>query len=131
MVVDTSALIAIILAEPEAASFTLAIEADEIRLISAVILLEASVVMEWRTGAAGADELERLVQHLGLSVEAFDAEQARAAQTAYRRYGKGRHPARLNLTDCCSYALAVTSGEPLLFKGNDFSQTDVPRVTLP
>ncbi len=130
MVVDTSALIAVILAEPEAASFMTAIEADQTRLISAVTLLEAHVVMEWRVGPAGAEELDRLVQHLGLTVTSFDREQSKIAHDAYRNYGKGRHPARLNITDCCSYALAMTSGEPLLFKGNDFSQTDVPRVAL-
>lgn len=131
MVVDTSALLAILLAEPEAVAFTSAIEADENPLISVVTLFEARVVMEWRLGQAGAKELDQLVDHLILSVVAFDAEQGDVARAAYSRYGKGRHPARLNLTDCCSYALAMTSGEPLLFKGNDFSQTDVPKVALP
>ena len=128
MVVDTSALLAILLAEPEAVALSLAIEADDVRLISVVSLLEANVVIEFRAGPAGAKELDDLVQHLGLTTVTFDAEQGKAAHTAYRHYGKGRHPARLNLTDCCSYALAITSGEPLLFKGNDFSQTDIPKV---
>lgn len=130
MVLDTSSLVAILSGEPEQQAFIRAIERSDVRLVSAATLLEASIVIETRYGAAGAHHLDRLLERAEVEVVPVDGEQASAARAAWRRYGKGRHPAALNFGDCFSYALAVTRGEPLLFKGNDFSQTDVPVVPL-
>lgn len=125
MVIDTSAVLAVLQLEPEAESFAKLIEAAEVRRISAVSVLEAGIVAEARKGRPGAEELDAFLQQGGFVIEAFDAEQAEVAREAYRRFGKGRHEAALNLGDCAAYALARTSGEPLLFKGADFSRTDV------
>ena len=125
MVIDTSALVAILLNEPEAAAFAAAMEADSTRLLSAVSFLEAAIVIEARTGAPGARELDLILHRARVDIVPFDSEQAELARDAYRAYGKGRHPAGLNFGDCCSYALAMTSREPLLFKGDDFAKTDV------
>lgn len=126
MVLDTSALIAILSGEPEQEAFIHAIERADVRLLSAATLLEASIVIEARYGAAGAHHLDRLLERADVEIVPVDGEQASAARSAWQRFGKGRHPAALNFGDCFPYALAVTRGEPLLFKGNDFSQTDVP-----
>ncbi len=126
MVIDTSALLAILLAEPEAETFARAIAGDPRRLVSAVSAFEAAIVIRSRKGPAGTRELDLLIHSAGMSIVSFDEEQVQVARAAYERYGKGRHPAALNLGDCSSYALARTSGEPLLFKGNDFSQSDIP-----
>ncbi|MDH3523985.1 MAG: type II toxin-antitoxin system VapC family toxin [Acidobacteriota bacterium] len=126
MVVDSSALLAILLAEPEAESFARAIASDPRRLVGAVSALEAAIVIRSRKGAAGARDLDLLIHSAGLSVVSLDEEQVRIARTAYERYGRGRHPAALSLGDCASYALARTSGERLLCKGDDFPRTDVP-----
>jgi ribonuclease VapC len=129
MVIDTSALIAILSLEPEAARLAQAIEADPTRLISAVTLLEAGIIMEARLGAAGGKELDLLAAKAGLVVEPLTADQASIAREAWRRFGKGRHAAALNFGDCCSYALARATGEPLLFKGTDFANTDIATVS--
>jgi len=129
MVLDTSALIAVLLDEPEAVAFRLAIEADPIRLLSAATLVETSIVIEARVGDAGGRELDRLLQKADVEVVAVDAEQAELARHAFRTFGKGRHAAGLNYGDCFSYALSQSSGEPLLFKGGDFAQTDVAALT--
>jgi len=126
MVLDTSALIAILSGEPEQEAFIHAIERADVRLLSAATLLEASIVIEARYGAAGAHHLDQLLERADVEIVPVDGEQASAARSAWQRFGKGRHPAALNFGDCFPYALAVTRGEPLLFKGNDFSQTDVP-----
>lgn len=131
MVLDTSALIAVLLDEPEAVALRLAIEADPIRLLSAATLVETSIVIEARVGDAGGRELDRLLQKADVEVVAVDAEQAELARHAFRTFGKGRHAAGLNYGDCFSYALSQSSGEPLLFKGGDFAQTDVAAVTPP
>lgn len=125
MVVDTSALLAIYLSEADSDRFEAAILNDPAVLISAGTLLEAGIVVEARHGKAGAVELDNLLKKLGVSTVAGDAEQVEAARLAFRRYGKGRHPANLNYGDCFAYALAATSVEPLLFKGDDFSKTDI------
>lgn len=125
MVIDTSALMAILLGEPEAESFSQSIAKDPKRLVSALSLLEAAIVIHARKGPVGTRELDLLLHAAGVTVVSFDGDQALLARTAYEKYGKGHHPAALNLGDCCSYALSRSSGEPLLFKGNDFSQTDV------
>jgi ribonuclease VapC len=128
VVIDTSAIVAILGMEAEAARFAAAIEADPNRLISAATVVEAGVVIESRYGPAGGRELDLLISKAGLSIEPVTSEQADAARGAWRRFGKGRHSAGLNLGDCFSYALARITGEPVLFKGNDFDQTDISVV---
>ncbi len=125
MVVDTSALVAIALIEPEADRFLDAIEAAATRLISAASVLEAGIVIEGRAGRDAGDDLDALMQRLGLDIEPVTAEQVRIARTAYRTYGKGYHRAGLNFGDCFAYALAKAAGLPLLFKGDDFARTDI------
>lgn len=125
MVLDTSALLVLLLNEGDAPAFRLAIEADPVRLLSAASLVEASIVIEARVGEAGGRELDLLLQKASIEVVAVDAEQADIARHAFRSFGRGRHAAGLNYGDCFSYALAQVAGEPLLFKGDDFRQTDV------
>lgn len=131
MVVDTSAVLAILLNEPDAEYFELALETDPSRLMSAASVLEASIVMEARFGEAGGRELDSLLSTAQVSIIPVTIEQVSAARQAFRTYGKGRHPAGLNFGDCFSYALAKTTGEALLFKGNDFGQTDIASWTSP
>jgi ribonuclease VapC len=128
MVLDTSALLAILMNEPEIDAFSAAIEADPRRLISAATVVETGIVVERRFGDPGGRELDLLLHRAGCEIVPVDAEQAEIARAAFRRFGKGRHPAGLNFGDCFAYSLAVVRGEPLLFKGNDFAQTDVARV---
>lgn len=125
MVVDTSALVALLGLEPEAERLARALEADPQRLLSAATLVETALVIASRYGEAGERELDLLVAKAGLTVRAVDAQQAAFAREAWRRFGKGRHAAGLNYGDCFSYALAKATGEPLLFKGRDFSRTDI------
>ncbi|MGH9416587.1 MAG: type II toxin-antitoxin system VapC family toxin [Terriglobales bacterium] len=125
MVIDSSALIAVLLQQPEAAEIAQLMEADPTRLVSAGNYLEAAIVIEARRGAAGGRDLDLLLHAIRAETVGFSAEQAEVARTAWRRYGKGRHPAGLNFGDCMAYALSKTSGEPLLFVGADFTQTDV------
>lgn len=128
MVVDTSALFALLGMEAEAARLAAAIEADATRLISAASVVEAALVIESRYGPDGGRELDLMIARAGLSVEPVTAQQAEIAREAWRRFGKGRHAAGLNFGDCFSYALARDTGEPLLSKGTDFPQTDVAAV---
>lgn len=128
MVIDTSAIVAIALDEPDAAEFEQQIADDPVRLISAATLLEVAIVLETRLGDAGGREFDLWLLKIGADIVAVDAEQIEAARRAWRRYGKGRRAAGLNYGDCFSYALAVTRGEPLLFKGDDFARTDVRRL---
>ena len=125
MVIDTSAVMAILLGEPEAEDFSRWIAGDPKRLMSSLSLLEAAIVIHARKGLVGTRELDLLLHAAGVTIVSLDAGQVSLARTAYQKYGKGHHPAALNLGDCCSYALSRFSGEPLLFKGKDFSQTDV------
>lgn len=125
MVIDSSALIAILCDEPERHSFNLKIEADPRRLISTASVLETSIVLENRYGEQAYQELDFFLLKAAIEIRPFDVEQLAIARHAYRQYGKGRHPASLNYGDCFSYALAKQTGERLLFKGNDFSQTDI------
>ena len=125
MVIDSSAIAAILFGEEDAERFTAAIEADPTRFISAASVLEAAIVAETRKGPPGGRELDLLLLTAGIETVAFSEEQLRVARHAFRVYGKGRHAAGLNLGDCFSYALSRTSGEPLLFKGDDFAKTDV------
>src|SRR5579863_3196964 len=126
MVIDTSALAAIFFREPERQSFVNTILADQRPLVSAATLLEAGMVVEGRQGEAAGREFDLFVIRAALHIVPFDAEQAEIARSAWRKYGKGRHPAGLNFGDCFSYALAKTTGEPLLAKGTDFARTDAP-----
>jgi ribonuclease VapC len=128
MVFDTSALLALLLDEPEAEAFRVAVDEDETRLVSAATLLETAVVIEARKGEAGGRELDLLIHKAAISVVALDADHVAEARRAYRRFGRGRHAAGLNFGDLFAYALARSSGEPLLFKGDDFAKTDVRRV---
>ena len=129
MVIDTSAVIAILLGEPEANAIANAIALDNNRLISTFSFLEASIVIEAKKGESGGRELDLLLHHIQAEIVSMNSEQTDIARKAWREYGKGRHPAGLNIGDCCSYALAKISGEPLLFKGDDFSKTDISTVS--
>jgi ribonuclease VapC len=125
MVVDSSVLIAVLLLEPDAEQLlNQLIDADELYL-SAVSLVESAMVIEYKKGKSGADKLDELLAELTPTIVEFDLQQAKLARMAWREYGKGRHPAKLNFGDCCSYALAKYLNQSLLFKGNDFSQTDI------
>jgi len=126
MVIDASALIAILLNEAEMEAFARAIAPDPKRLISAFNLLEAAIMIEAKKGEAVGIELDLLLHRARIETVAMSAEQVELARTAWRVYGKGNHAAGLNIGDCCAYALAKYSGEPLLFKGGDFALTDIP-----
>ncbi len=129
MVIDTSALVAILFDEPDRRDFTQAIAAAPVRVVSAATLVEAGIVVEARIGDAGGRELDLLLHRADVEVLPVDEAHAELARSAWRRFGTGRHPAGLNYGDCFSYALAVQRDEPLLFKGDDFGATDV-RVAL-
>ena len=128
MVLDTSALLALLLDEAEAEDFRAAVEDDRTRLVSAATLLETALVIEARKGEPGGRELDSLIHKAEVVVVPVDEEHVSEARRAYRRFGKGRHVAGLNFGDVFAYALARTAGEPLLFKGDDFAKTDVGRV---
>ncbi len=125
MVIDTSAMMAILMHEPAADRLGSAAEADRTRLVSAATVVEASLVLLGRYGEAGDPQLDRLLRGIGAEVVPVGEEQVALARDAALRFGRGRHPAALNFGDCFSYALSVARGEPLLFVGDDFSQTDV------
>jgi ribonuclease VapC len=125
MVVDTSALMAIFLEEPDASAYISAMASDTKRMISAATLVEASIVAMMRRRPDPIAALDILMTRLRIEVVPVDGEQARLARDGFRRFGKGRASAGLNFGDCFSYALAKQLGEPLLFKGNDFGKTDV------
>jgi ribonuclease VapC len=125
MVIDTSALLAILQDEPERRSFNEAIEAAESRVMSVANYVEVSIVVESRHGAEGLRELDRFVDLAGIELVGVDVGQGKIARDAFSRFGKGRHPAALNFGDCFAYALARILAQPLLFKGDDFSKTDL------
>ena len=125
MVVDSSAILAVLFNEPERNAFADALSADAVRLMSSVNVLEAAVVVSSRKGPHGARELDLLLHLAEIVVMPFTPDHLRLARDVCERYGKGRHPAGLNLGYCCAYALAHYTGEPLLFKENDFPRTDV------
>ena len=131
MVIDTSALVAMLGDEPEAERFEAAVEADHVRLMSTASYLETAIVIESRFGEPGGRELDLWIHRAAVDLVAVHPEQAEAARVAYRKYGKGRHRAGLNYGDCFSYALAKISAQPLLFKGDDFPHTDIAVVELP
>lgn len=125
MVIDTSALVAIFLAEPERKPFLDLILATGTRLISAANLLETGIVLEARRGEAAGREFDLFVVRANLEIVSVDGEQVEIARSAWRNYGKGRHPAGLNFGDCFAYALAKFSGERLLAKGGEFAKIDI------
>lgn len=125
MVLDTSALLAVLFDEPEREEFTRRIAAASPRLVSAATLIEASVVVEARRGETAGRELDLFLHRADVQTVAVDADQVLVARAAWRRYGKGRHPAGLNFGDLFAYALARASGHELLYKGDDFAQTDL------
>jgi ribonuclease VapC len=126
MVIDTSAVLAILQREPERRSFVEAIEAADSTRMSVASFVESSIVIESRYGAEGLRDLDRFVSRAGIELIPVDREQGQLARSAFSRYGKGRHRAGLNYGDCFSYAAAIGLGEPLLCKGDDFIHTDVP-----
>ena len=129
MVLDSSALIAIISAEPDRDRLSERLAEAEDPVISAATLLEAKIVSEARLGPKGPDLIDKLLKTIAARVVAVDECQAETAFAAWRVYGKGNHPAGLNYGDCFSYALAQTTDRPLLFKGDDFTKTDVASAT--
>lgn len=129
MVLDTSAVLAILWREPEADRFIAAIAASARRAVSTVTVLELQLVLVGRKGADAFDDLQLLLNEIEAEVVPFDASHLRIAQQAFLKFGKGRHPAALNFGDCISYALAKGLGEPLLYKGDDFARTDIEAAT--
>ena len=125
MVIDTSAIVAILFNEPDQRRFSEAIEAAPVRLLSAVTRVEASFVVEGRKQDAGRELLDRFLALVDPEIVAVTSQQADLAITAFRRFGKGRHRAGLNIGDCFAYALAKATDLPLLFKGDDFVHTDI------
>jgi len=125
LVVDTSALLATLFAEPERDAVLVALAEAEAVLLSTCCHLEASIVAASRLGPEGQAELEHLIGVFSVEIASFTPDQAVLAIDAWQRFGKGRHPAGLNIIDCCSYALATHSERPLLAVGGDFARTDV------
>lgn len=130
MVIDTSAIAAIFFGEPEGAAFSDRIAWSQRCYISAATLLESSIVLERRFSPEACNDLDLYIYRAGIEIVPVDEAQARLARRAYRSYGKGNHPAGLNYGDCFAYALAKTLQLPLLFKGDDFSRTDLPTVQV-
>ncbi len=131
MVIDTSAVLAILQDEPERRTFNEAIEAADSRSLSVASFVEISIVIEARYGAEGVRHFDRFLDRADVTVVAVDVEQGKLARQAFSRFGKGRHAAGLNFGDCFAYALAQVLGEPLLYKGEDFPRTDVSRYQPP
>ncbi len=125
MIVDTSAVLAILFNESDAETYARAISEAESRRMSAASFVEAAVVVEAQTKESGSRQFDAFFRRAGIVIEPFTEEQAHAARQAYTDFGKGRHAAGLNLGDCFAYALAKVTGEVLLFKGQDFRKTDV------
>ena len=126
MIVDTSALVAIVLREPGWEEVMQRLAADTVPAIGAPTLAEVGLVLTAKMGGEARIVLSRLLQETGLNVIPFMEEHWRAAVDAYTRFGKGRHAAALNFGDCLTYAVARLAGQPLLFVGDDFSKTDLP-----
>lgn len=125
MVIDSSAVLAILFDEPEAEIFEKAIVHSAVRLLSAANLLECAIAATGRLGDAAGQELDRFLERAAIQVEPVTRDHVEIGRHAFLRYGKGKHPAGLNFGDCFAYALAIAKAEPLLFKGDDFSKTDV------
>lgn len=125
MILDTSALAAIFFGEPEAAHYTQLIHGADRCLISAANFVELSIVIECQIGPDAGRQCDAFFRRSGIAIEPVTADQAHMARQAFLDFGKGRHPAGLNFGDCFAYALAKVTGEPLLFKGDDFRKTDI------
>jgi len=128
MIVDSSALVAILQKEPESLRMSHVLALDPVRSVSAASWLETSMIVFVRFGTEGVRDLDLLAAKASLDIVAVTSQQADIARRAFMRFGKGIHPAGLNFGDCFSYALAKDTSEPLLFKGEDFSKTDIPAV---
>ena len=131
MVIDTSAILAILQREPERRSFVDAIESADSTRMSVASFVESSIVIESRYGAEGLRDLDRFISRGGIELIPVDQDQGQLARSAFSRFGKGRHRAGLNYGDCFSYAAAISLGEPLLCKGDDFIHTDAPILEFP
>lgn len=125
MVIDSSVLVAILFDEPEAEGFVEAIAEADRRLMSAASLLEAAIVVDNQISPAAGRQLDAFVEDAQIEIEPVTERQFRIARQAYLDFGRGNHPAKLNFGDCFAYALAKATGEPLLFKGDDFARTDI------
>ena len=130
MVIDTSAILAILQREPESRRFLEVIESADSTRVSVASFVESSIVIESRYGAEGLHDLDRFLSRASIELIPVDAEQGQLARTAFNRFGKGRHRAGLNYGDCFSYAAAISLGEPLLCKGDDFIHTDAPMLEV-
>ncbi len=126
MIVDSSALLAILYREPDASRFERAVANNPECRMSVANALEASIVVEGRGGVAAGDQLDAFLETASIELMPVTEEHLVVARRAWRRFGKGNHPAALNFGDCFAYALAEATGEPLLFKGDDFARTDIP-----
>jgi ribonuclease VapC len=129
VVIDSSAVLAILFREPEEEEFMTRILSAPVRLMSVVNSFEAGIVADHRPKKDEIDSYDYLLKALGIELATATTEQAAMAREAYRRFGKGNHPARLNLGDCFAYALSRLTAEPLLFKGDNFTLTDVQRAS--
>ena len=125
MIVDTSALVAVLFDEPDSERYATAMAQAARCRMSAANFLEAALVVEGRAGISGAQELDIFIETAEIEIVPVSVEQARVARRAWREFGKGNHPAGLNFGDCFAYALAKIAGEPILYKGDDFTLTDV------
>jgi ribonuclease VapC len=125
MIVDTSAVLAVLFAEDDAAAYSRAISEAESRRMSAANFVEAAIVVEAQTRSGGSRQFDAFIRRAGVVIEPVTEEQAHVARQAYSDFGKGRHRAGLNFGDCFAYALAKVTGEPLLYKGEDFKRTDI------
>ena len=125
MIVDTSAVLAVLFAEADAEVYARSIIETSPCRMSVANLLETSIVVESRSGLAAGHQLDHFLEKAGMELVPVTPRQVEAARLAWRRFGRGNHPARLNFGDCFAYALAQATGEPLLFKGKDFAQTDI------
>ena len=125
MIIDTSAIIAVLFNESDAEIYANAIAQADVCRISAATYVEAAVVIEVQTSGSGSRQLDAFMRRAGITLEPVTEDHAHIARQAFTDFGKGRHPAALNYGDCFSYALAKATGEPLLFKGRDFSKTDL------
>jgi ribonuclease VapC len=128
MILDTSALVAVLYGEPGAADFVRIIHEAEVCRISVASYVELSIVVEKQLGPLGMRQAEAFLRRAGVVIEPVTAGQGDLARQAFLDFGKGRHKAGLNFGDCFSYALAKATGEPLLFKGNDFGATDIEKA---
>jgi ribonuclease VapC len=125
MIIDTSAIIAVLFNEDDAKSYADAIAQSDFRRMSAATFVETAIVIETQTKTSGSRQLDAFLRKADIAIEPVTEEHAHIARQAFSDFGKGRHPAGLNYGDCFSYALAKATGEPLLFKGKDFSKTDL------